>query len=228
MTVRALGRDPPSDPKKETPASVSPSLTATMTATLPWSSTPSSSAMATSTPAPELLALPGRFTIERAHGALSIRWRWRSIPIAVFLTLMSLIWDIVVVGGFIGETMPLVFLFIHGGTGLVLSYLTVAQWLNSTQVEAAHGVLSVRHGPLPWPGHRELSLRSIEQLCVVAHDDSEGARTYRVQARLRSGDLVTLVDALRSAEQARALESAIEEHVGIVDRLVHGEHRHAP
>jgi hypothetical protein len=49
-----------------------------------------------------------------------------------------------------------------------------------------------------------------------------------VQARLRSGDLVTLVDALRSAEQARAVESAIEEHVGIVDRLVDGEHRPAP
>ena len=42
------------------------------------------------------------------------------------------------------------------------------------------------------------------------------------------GDLVTLVDALRSAEQARAVESAIEAHVGIVDRLVDGEHRPAP
>lgn len=216
-----------SDHPSDAPSNVAPSLTATMTAAEPPSTTPSSSAMATSTSAPELLALPGRFMIERAHGALSIRWRWRSIPIAVFLTLMAIVWDGLVVLGLVSESMPLAFLFVHGGTGLVLSYLTLAQWLNSTQIEVAHGVVLVRHGPLPWAGHREVPVRSIEQLCVVTHDSSEGARTFRLQARLRSGEQLILVDAMKSAEQARALERAVEEHLGIVDHLVDGEHRPA-
>jgi hypothetical protein len=71
-------------------------------------------------------------------------------------------------------------------------------------------------------------LRSLEQLFVTEHSGSEGPTTYRLQARLKNGERLTLVDALKTEAHARGLERAIEAHLGIVDRLVDGEHRAAP
>ena len=94
----------------------------------------------------------------------------------------------------------------------------------------ADGILSVRHGPLPWRGNLDLPTDGIEQLfCqnkLRTNRDSDGhtttSRQYEVHAVIH-GQKQKLLGGLHEADQALFVEQRLERFLGIEDRSVSGE-----
>ena len=88
------------------------------------------------------------------------------------------------------------------------------------------GQLTIRHGPLPWPGNHTLNSADIEQLfCQEKFRQGKhgGSYTYEVHAVLTDGTKKELVSGLDDADQAIFIEQQLEDHLGIEDRRVPGE-----
>ncbi len=106
---------------------------------------------------------------------------------------------------------------------LIFGIIQVAR-VNQTQLVVRDGRLRVTHGPVPWPGGRDLLARSIEQLYCDLHEAGRNnPETYRVWAVLRGGKRVLLIGDLLLGTHALFLEQAVERTLGIVDRPVAGE-----
>ena len=106
--------------------------------------------------------------------------------------------------------------------GLLLTYAGLAGLLNRTEITVDRGALSVRHGPLPAPGRREIPAGEVRQLFVVAQRVKNGGVWYELRAVVARGPVVTLAGGLTNPHQAHFLERAIEEHLGIEDQPVEG------
>lgn len=93
------------------------------------------------------------------------------------------------------------------GIGLLASYLGLVELLNRTSVILDAGCLSVRQGPLPWPGSRTISVAEI----VAARAEEQGgeapAYQVRVVTRLRE---YSVLGGLRRAEEARRVAEFLE------------------
>lgn len=120
---------------------------------------------------------------------------------------------------------PLQALVIVGFIALVLLYVSVASWRNTTRITCKAGLFRLEHGPLPWPGNIGLEAASVLQLYCQAIETSDASLDrYRVMAIVRDQKRPTLlVDDLELASHALFLERAIERALGIEDRPVDGE-----
>ncbi len=176
--------------------------------------------------------LPERFTVERPAGGLRIRWRWFS-PAAIFLAIFAVFWN-----GFVCAWMGIalaagagafaLFGTLHALVGLLVAYGAVTMFVNSTQVEANYGTLTVRHGPLPAFGNKDLPRDSLRQLyCVerVRRTRSGSSASYELQAVKADGSSVGVLKGIENAEQALYLEQELERFLGIRDEAVRGELR---
>jgi len=184
-------------------------------------------------PAPPLpVPLPDRLTVHTAGGALRIERRWYTW-IALFLVLFCMIWF-----GFLsfwylmafstGAWVLILFPLLHVAAGLFLAYTTAAMFVNTTEVVVADGVLTVRHGPLPWLGNQQIATATLEQLYCEEHVSrtrNGTTITYSVRARSKDGRMVKLVTGLPERDQAMYIEQEIERHLGIADRPVSGQLR---
>jgi hypothetical protein len=119
---------------------------------------------------------------------------------------------------------PLWFPLGHLAAGVVVTYTTICGFVNTTRIAIESGVLSVRHGPLPWPGNRVVAIASIAQLFCKEHVGNKGARSYSVNALLTDGTTSKVLKGLTDAEQALYVEQIIEKRLGIVDAPVAGEY----
>lgn len=185
------------------------------------------------TPGPRLdVPLPERFSVEHPGGALRVSWRWFT-PVAIFLAVFALFWNGFIcfwVAGSIASGAGAFALFatLHVLAGVVLAYTALAQFLNTSSVEASYGMITVRHGPLPWPGNQQLSRDAIRQLyCVERMRRTRNGQsvTYELQAVKADGASAAVVKGLTSAEQALFLEQELERFLGIRDEPVRGELR---
>jgi hypothetical protein len=120
-----------------------------------------------------------------------------------------------------------VFPLIHLAVGVLLTYTVLAMYLNRTVLEISEGRLTVRHGPLPWPGNRALDVSEVEQLyCqekVSRNRQGAASSTYTVSALLKGGRRVPLLDSLPRRDDALFVEQLVEKYLGIDDRPVGGE-----
>jgi hypothetical protein len=160
----------------------------------------------------EDVRLPHRFRLERRLGGFRLIRRWLNVPIALFTGLWCAIWDTVVVGGILDGSLPLLFWFTHGLPGAFVTYVLLCTLFNKTTIEVEAGVLSVRHGPLPWPRPPDLAARDVRQLVVHRKVGGKGAVTWDVVAEPASGKPVPLVKGL-AEEQARLIERLVEDHL---------------
>lgn len=182
-------------------------------------------------------AQPRGLAIEDWGGELRITRRWFS-PKFLFLVFFCIFWDGFLVFwystafGFGAGNTPfgLVFIFfplIHVAVGAGLTYYTICGFVNRTAIAVSSGSLAVRHGPLPWPGGRDLSTADLKQLyCQQRIRRGQRGSTwisYDLNALLSDGKKVKLVSGLDEPEMALFLEAKIEEHLGIEDRPVAGE-----
>ncbi len=101
-----------------------------------------------------------------------------------------------------------------GVFGAAIAYLVAASLRNRTTVVLEDGVLSVSHGPLPWPGAQRVDTRTIEQLGVTAATYRGRVLDYRLHARLSNGQRCTLVHRLATEADAALLAEHLERALG--------------
>ena len=184
--------------------------------------------------------MPGGITIDEWGPDLTITRRWWS-PVFLFLVFFCIGWDSFLVfwytmafgdagGGPMGWLM-IVFPIAHVAIGVGLTYFTIAGFVNKTIIRTGGGQLTVRHGPLPWPGNRMISTDEVDQLYCTEHisrnsnnnNNNNNSTSYRVNATLRDGTKAKLLSGLTEADQALYIEQKLEAHLNIEDRPVGGE-----
>jgi hypothetical protein len=188
--------------------------------------------------------IPSCFTVEDLGNELTIRRRWFHWAL-FFLLFFAIAWDSFLVGwywmltsgpfggnnGMPGPFKVIFFVFpiAHVAVGVGLTYFVLVGFLNSTIIRVADGMLSVRHGPLPWRGNLDLPTDGIEQIYCQnkLHTNRNDGRTttsmqYEVHAVI-NGNKQKLLGGLLEADQALFVEQRLERFLGIEDRAVSGE-----
>jgi hypothetical protein len=180
-------------------------------------------------------ARPSKFHVEDDGALLRISWRWFS-PVVFFLLPFAIAWNAFLVGWYgmaTGDMGPspfffrlifLVFPLGHVAVGVGLAYFVLALIFNRSEVLVDRGVLSVKHGPIPWSG-ATVNSDDIEQIFCkqTGRGGSDAQPSFSVQARLKDGSVRSLLSHVTSSEEALYLEQAIERHLRIRDVPVSGE-----
>lgn len=184
--------------------------------------------------------VPARFTVEDDGMELTIQQSWFQWGL-IFLLFFAIAWDSFLVGWysmFAGGGGPpgmfgvvfFVFPIAHVAVGVGLTYFVLAGFLNSTVIRVADGMLSVRHGPLPWRGNLDLPTDGIEQIyCqnkLHRSRDDDGHTTTSMQYEVHAvigGQKTKLLSGLQEADHALFVEQRIERFLKLVDRPVPGE-----
>ncbi len=181
-----------------------------------------------------------KFNVEQPKGIqidnfgldLKITRKWFS-PLFFFLLFFTLfwngiIWPILIRALLDGELLPVCFVSIHATIGLGLAYYTLALLINITEIKVGPQQLTIRHGPLPWRGNKNLAPADIKQL-YCKEKISRGRRsanvTYEVRAITSMDTREDLVTGLSNAEEALFLEQEIERFLNIKDQPVRGEYQ---
>lgn len=177
------------------------------------------------------VGLPAKFAVERLGNRLTLHWRWWT-PALFFMLFFCIAWDSFLVFWYsmaVGTSAPWIFVVFpiaHVAVGVVITYATLAGFINSTTVEIGQGILRVAHGPLPWQGNQSLNTADVDQLyCTRSASKSEDSESlsYNVMVRTKTGRNVKLVSRLEDLDQALYIEQEIERHLGIADKAMSGE-----
>lgn len=176
---------------------------------------------------------PDRVVETRDERGLALTYRWFT-PVHLFMLFFCVAWD-----GFLFfwysmalsrhpvVTDPLVwFPLLHVAVGVGLTYSTLAGFVNRTSVVVGGGELSVRHGPLPWPGNRTVATPDIRQLYReerISNTRRGRSASYHLCAVTLDNRLLRVIGSVPGADVALYLEQAIERALGIEDRKVAGE-----
>ena len=179
------------------------------------------------------VAAPPRFSVDTFGSELEISRSWFS-PGVFFLVFFCVIWDGFLVFwysiAFTQDDVPwimILFPTLHLAVGVGLTYFVLCCFVNRTRIKVSMGQLTVRHGPLPWPGNYTLNSAEVEQLYCQSkfHNSKNGGRyTYEVHAVLLDGTKQKLVSGLDDPDQAIFIEQQLEDHLRIEDRRVPGEY----
>ena len=176
--------------------------------------------------------LPSRFKVEEEDGAgTRITWRWFSI-VHIFMVFFCIAWDGFLVtwyGTAFAEDGPLIMILFplaHVAAGVGLTYYTLTGLMNRTTIEVSRNRLTIRHGPLPWPGNMDVPGRQFTQIYGVENSrTNKGTTTYTYDliALDREGRTTKLITGLTDKEQVLYLEQTLERRLGIEDAPVDGE-----
>jgi hypothetical protein len=174
--------------------------------------------------------MPKAITVEEWGRDLLIRLKWFS-PVIVFLIFFCIAWDaFLVFWYYIAFTHPSplimkVFPIGHLAVGVGLTYYVIAALFNRTRIQVISGMLTIRHGPVPWSGNVALPSTDIDQIYSTEHvNRGRGTSvTYAVNAMLADGRKLKLLSGLTEAEQALFIEQKLEDTLGITHRHVPGE-----
>jgi hypothetical protein len=178
-------------------------------------------------PRPPMPAPPG-VRLQNEAGRLVITRRWFSWAGIGFSTVgvlaLVLFWLPVPSSGAMqaDDSWPVVatvFSFVAG-------YMLLAALFNRTWIKAQDGVLSLIHGPLPWPGNQVIPCTEVDQLfCkeVIQHKKDGPEVSYELWAATTGGVTRRLLKSFPGEDQALFFEQQIEMALGIDDRPMPGE-----
>lgn len=171
----------------------------------------------------------------RDERGLVLTYRWFSVA-HVVLALFCVFWV-----GFLafwystalsrnaGLANPMLwFPLLHVAVGLGLTYSALAGFVNRTDVVVGAGEITVRHGPLPWPGGKTVPSSEIVQLYREERaSQTRNGRSVRYELNAMAGDghKVRLLVRVPGPDVALYLEHVIERELGLADRRVPGEMR---
>jgi hypothetical protein len=175
---------------------------------------------------------PKRVQVERIGPDLILTRRWWTwsvcglIVFCVFWDGFLVIWYSAVINALVNGQMgaaailPLVFPVIHVSLGAWLTYACLAMLLNRSVIEASKSDLSIRHGPLPWPGNRVLGSDEIEHVfCTDNERRLTGNRSqkdgYGVWLRLTDGKKAPVVRGLAEPDEACYIAQTLASHLGV-------------
>jgi hypothetical protein len=176
--------------------------------------------------------LPPRFKVEEEDGAPTrITWRWFSLA-HLFFVFFCIAWDSFLFmwyGIAFATDAPLfaiVFPFFHVAMGVGITYYTLTRLVNRTTIEVSRNQLTIRHGPLPWPGNLDVPGRQFTQLYgeeIATTNKGITRYTYDLMALDREGRKIKLLTGLTEKDQVFYLEQTLERRLGIEDAPVDGE-----
>jgi hypothetical protein len=157
---------------------------------------------------------------------LTITWRTSGTWARCYLIVFNALWWGVLIS-FVTSGKPAIWIGLYALVGCALLWLLAGAWLNSTRIHADSESLSRSIRPLSLTSDVVLPIETIAQLFTrrVETSGSEGDPriTYVLYARDRS-DRDHEIISLDRPGQAWWLEARIEQHLGIADRPVEGEH----
>jgi len=115
---------------------------------------------------------------------------------------------------------PLHFIYAFPVVGFFLAYRAAAEWLNRTWIVVDPEYVSVRHGPLPWPGNRKVAAAQIRRLHTDVSPWASGKGQYRrytyvVLADLQDGKTLKLVGGFTDVDQAMRVKQEIDSRLGL-------------
>jgi hypothetical protein len=176
--------------------------------------------------------LPSRFKVKEEDGAPTrITWRWFSL-VHIFFVFFCIVWDgfLVIWYGIAFVTdaplIAIVFPLFHVAMGVGLTYYTLTRLVNRTTIEVSRNQLTIRHGPLPWPGNLDVPGSHFTQLYgeeITTKNKGTTTYTYNLIALDRDGRKVKLISGLPEKDQVLYLEQTLERRLGIEDTVVEGE-----
>lgn len=195
-------------------------------------------------PTPLSAPMPEKITREVLPTGLRFTYRWFGLKF-VFFALFCVVWDGFLLawyasaitgldgpagGGGIErfQLTMLLFPLLHVAVGVGLTYYTLCGFLNRTTVNVARDQISVRHGPLPWFGNRNVPAMQVAQVYreEIVRQGKNGPHTsYQLSAALKDNRKLKLLSGLDAPDLALYLEQEIERHLGIRDQAVSGEMR---
>lgn len=190
--------------------------------------------------ADDLVPKPRSFTVENWGPELVLSWRWYShgiwiaIPFLVIWNGFLVVWYAAAVAGLSDDKAEptawfmLLFPVLHVAIGVGGIYAVLCGFFNRTVIRVSGGELSVRHGPIPYPGNRQILTADIKQLfCTeTIHRGKRSSRTtYNLLVKVKEGDKITLLSGLDDLDQGLYVEQQIERHLNIQDKRVPGQVR---
>ena len=175
-----------------------------------------------------LHASRGLLVVKRREGTLLLSFRWfgmRKFVLGILLYLAPPLALPLINPVFLSVNLISV---IFGCTGLWGLYWTATQLLNSTRITVDPAALRVRHGPVPWPGSKQVNVKELEQLYVGfesyrAPRSGNVSYTFKLRAKTKQGGDEVLVGGPLDLDRAKALEAVLEKHLGIVNVPVKSE-----
>ena len=189
------------------------------------------------TPAAErpIIPTPPGFRIAETQLGLRIVRRW--FASGLFMSaLFCIAWDsFLVFWYYMAFTQPgpgpwnwimIIFPVGHVAVGIGVTYSTLAGFVNDTRISVEDGQLTVRHGPLPWPGNRSFQTVDIDQLFTEQNTHrAKGGQTftYRLCAVMKDGRKEVVLSGSDEIDHILFLEQRLEAELGIKDRPVAGE-----
>lgn len=91
------------------------------------------------------------------------------------------------------------------------SYVTLAMLVNRTRIALDNGILSIRHGPVPYRGSKSIAIDTIERFASEEIIGRKNSRWYNVIGTLRTGRRIELLDGLPNAAQARFIAELLSQ-----------------
>jgi hypothetical protein len=179
------------------------------------------------------IGIPENIEISTSFQQLRIVRRWFSFKF-VLLTLFVFFWDSLLISwysrAFSSQNIfLLLFPLLHVAAGLGLTYYVLTGYLNKTFIEVDFNSLTIRHGPIPFWGNKDLSSKTLIQLYCKRDEypiNRNGlSSSYAVHAITIDRKNIKLITGLDSREQAFFIEQEIEKFLHIQDKPVKGELR---
>lgn len=174
--------------------------------------------------------MPQGIEIKDEFDKLVIRREWFSWKIFTMVGI-TLVVDFVIVATFVGaaETFQPILVLVmlpFVAVALVLTYLSLASFVNITTITVTPQEIDVRHRPLPMLGLQTLPASHLAQLYCVQkaayYVNNRPVYAYDVCAILNNQRRESLLTGLDSIEQALYIEQEIERYLQIEHRPVPG------
>lgn len=176
------------------------------------------------------IPLPQGIELKKDILGLMITRRWYTRNI-IFLTVFTVFWD-----GFMlfwygvsfasGQYSMALYGSLHALIGIFLTYKVITGYVNKTYIQVDSRSISIRHGPVPALGNKNIGARDIRQL--YSKETIQSSRRgvsyrYDLYAITGSGKHIKLLSGLESAEQVLYIEQQMESFLHIKDEPVSGE-----
>lgn len=163
-----------------------------------------------------LITPPQNVNVQVGDDRVTISYSWFGWRAPVFLAFGLLIFGVPflllnAIGGenqSVGVPAFIIFLF-FAVFGVILTYYSLAQFMNTTHIIINGEMLVIRHAPIPMPGNVRVLRQDIIQLHRYERfrdTDYGEVHAYDLHVELQDGSQRPLVRGLKDAEQARFLD----------------------
>lgn len=170
--------------------------------------------------------LPPQITIDQYDDYMHIRRKWRGFQ-TIMMAISAVVWFVIVAVMYF-ENVEAVYnnmgfmLFILGFAvlGVFQIYLTLAFWLNKTDIFISTDLMEIKIGPVPWYGNKKLKTLGIKQFFTkkkISGSREKRSVSFEVHYIDAEGQDKKLVTGLPFSQHAELIERKIEQYLGIKD-----------